>query len=548
VTSFLTTETAPQAQRTLAAPRVGSTAARLVIGVLALMGCWAVVDLRINATTFIDGGRNAVDFAGRMLPLDFPPAGELLRLSGQTLAIVVSATVLSVIVSVPLAILAAANATPSTGARLGARTLIVMVRAVPDVVMAIVFFRIFGLGAMTAVLAMGLHSVGMVAKLYADAIEHIDEGPRAAIRASGAGAGQELTSGVLPQVMPAFVATALHRLDINLRISVLLGFVGVNGLGYAIATAFKQLDYRRGMALAAVVLALCILVELMSGSIRRALLRNTDGKSTHSAPLRTGDQISPPWTVARARYAGYGVATVLVVLMAAGGADLNPVQFLDSLQGVGKNLGLFWPPNTAGIFGQLCSDLWLTVKIALGATLIGAALALPIGCLAARNVAPNPRVAQMFRIFVVVVRGIPELVLAVVFVVITGLGAVAGTLALSVGGIGLLGKLVADSLEETDPGPEQAIRATGAGRWQVFCTGTQPQAAPSFIGHVLYQFDVNVRSATLLGIVGAGGIGFDLLGGAQILEFGLVTTILLMVFSTVLVVEALAVWLRHEMS
>ncbi len=548
MTSFLTTETAPQAQRTLAAPRVGSTAAWLVIGVLAVMGCWAVVDLRINAATFIDGGRNAVDFAGRMLPLDFPPTGELLRLSGQTLAIVVSATVLSVIVSVPLAILAAANTTPGTGARLGARTLIVMVRAVPDVVMAIVFFRIFGLGAMTGVLAMGLHSVGMVAKLYADAIEHIDEGPRAAIRASGAGAGQELTSGVLPQVMPAFVATALHRLDINLRISVLLGFVGVNGLGYAIATAFKQLDYRRGMALAAVVLVLCILVELMSGAIRRALLRKTDGQSTHSAPLHTGDQISPPWTVARARHAGYGVLTVLVVLMAAGGADLNPVQFLDSLQGIGKNLGLFWPPNTAGIFGQLCSDLWLTVKIALGATLIGAVLALPIGCLAARNVAPNPRVAQMFRIFVVVIRGIPELVLAVVFVVITGLGAVAGTLALSVGGIGLLGKLVADSLEEIDPGPEQAIRATGAGRWQVFCSGTLPQAAPSFIGHVLYQLDVNVRSATLLGIVGAGGIGFDLLSGAQILEFGLVTTILLMVFSTVLVVEALAVWLRHEVS
>ena len=88
----------------------------------------------------------------------------------------------------------------------------------------------------------------------------------------------------------------------------------------------------------------------------------------------------------------------------------------------------------------------------------------------------------------------------------------------------------------------------GAGRWQVFCTGTLPQAAPSFIGHVLYQLDVNVRSATLLGIVGAGGIGFDLLSGAQILEFGLVTTILLMVFSTVLVVEALAVWLRHEVS
>ncbi|MCV7410358.1 phosphonate ABC transporter permease [Mycobacterium florentinum] len=544
----MTTETVPPAPRTLAAPRVGSTAAWSVIGALVVVGCWAVADLRINAATFIDGARNAVGFAGRTLPLDFPPAGELLRLSGQTLAIVISATVLSVILSIPLAILAAANTTPGTGARLGARALIVMLRSVPDVVMAIVFFRIFGLGAMTGVLAMGLHSTGMVAKLYADAIEHVDEGPRAAIRASGAGAGQELTAGVLPQVMPAFVATALHRIDINLRISVLLGFVGVNGLGYAIATAFKQLDYRRGMALAAVVLALCVLVESLSGSIRRALLRETGGQSTHSPPLHTGGQISPPWTAARMRRAGYAVLTVLVVLTSAWGADLDPIHFVNSLRGIAKNAGLFWPPGTAGIFGQLWSDLWLTVKIALGATLIGAALALPIGCLAARNVAPNPRVAQMFRIFVVLIRGIPELVLAVVFVVITGLGAVAGTLALSVGSIGLLGKLVADSLEEVDPGPQRAIHATGAGRGQVFFTGTLPQAAPSFIAHVLYQLDVNIRAATLLGIVGAGGIGFDLLSGAQVLEFDLVTTILLMVFVTVLAVEALAVWLRHEVS
>jgi phosphonate transport system permease protein len=81
----------------------------------------------------------------------------------------------------------------------------------------------------------------------------------------------------------------------------------------------------------------------------------------------------------------------------------------------------------------------------------------------------------------------------------------------------------------------------------VFCTGTLPQAAPAFVGHVLYQLDVNIRSATLLGIVGAGGIGFDLLSAAQIIEFGLVTTILLMVLVTVLIVEALAVWLRHEL-
>jgi len=280
-------------------------------------------------------------------------------------------------------------------------------------------------------------------------------------------------------------------------------------------------------------------------AIRRALLRDTGDRA--GAPLRTGDQVSPPWTAGRLRRAGYALLTVLVVLAAAWGADLNPIHFVSSLRGIGQNVGLFWPPQTDGIFGQLLGDLWLTVKIAFGATLIGGVLAVPFGCLAARNVAPNPRVAKTFRVVVVVIRGVPELVLAVVFVVITGLGAVAGTLALSVGAIGLLGKLIADSLEEIDPGPEQAIRATGAGRWQVFFTGTLPQAAPSFVAHVLYQLDVNIRSATLLGIVGAGGIGFDLLSAAQILEFGLVTTIVMMVFGTVLVVEALALWLRRQL-
>ena len=100
-------------------------------------------------------------------------------------------------------------------------------------------------------------------------------------------------------MLPALVATALHRLDINLRISVVLGFVGVNGIGYAIATAFKELDYRRGMALAAVVLVLCVAVELLSGTIRRTLLRDAGERTAATAPTNRGDQISPPWTIRR---------------------------------------------------------------------------------------------------------------------------------------------------------------------------------------------------------------------------------------------------------
>jgi phosphonate transport system permease protein len=534
--------------RTLARPTRTATAAVLVL--LALLGAalWSVAELRLNVATLVDSSANAVDFLARTVPLDVPPLAELLALCGETLAIVVCATLLAVLISVPVAVLAAGNTTPGRAARYGARGLVVVARAVPDVVLAIVFFRLFGLGAAAGVLAMGLHSVGMVGKLYADAIEQIDEGPRTAVRATGAGRLQELVTGVLPAVMPAFVATALHRFDINLRISVVLGFVGVGGIGFEIAGALRRLDYPRGMALALVVLGLCVLVELVSGAVRRALLSGAGlgGRETPAPPA--AGRLTPPWTGRRVRAALYAATTVAVVVVSVPTAGLSPAQLVTGVSALPATLGLFWPPGTGGILPVLLAELAVTVQIALAATLIGAVLALPVGAMAARNVAPTPGVAAAFRGVIVVVRGIPELIIAIVFVVITGLGPVAGALALAIGAVGLLGKLVADSLEETDTRVQEAVRATGASRLQVFTAVTLPQAAPALVGHLLYQLDVNIRSATLLGIVGAGGIGFYLLNASRVMEFGVVTTVMLMVFATVMAVELLALWLRRAVS
>ncbi|WP_433279102.1 PhnE/PtxC family ABC transporter permease [Pseudonocardia xinjiangensis] len=147
---------------------------------------------------------------------------------------------------------------------------------------------------------------------------------------------------------------------------------------------------------------------------------------------------------------------------------------------------------------------------------------------------------------ILLIRSIPELILAIVFVVITGLGEVAGAVALAVGAVGLLGKLVADSLEEIDAGPERALQATGGSRWQVFFAASLPAGARALVAHVLHLLDTNIRAATLLGIVGAGGIGYYLLSASRVLEFGVVTTILIMIFAAVMLVELLAIWLRDR--
>jgi phosphonate transport system permease protein len=241
----------------------------------------------------------------------------------------------------------------------------------------------------------------------------------------------------------------------------------------------------------------------------------------------------------------WAVLAAALVVLSVHGAGITLGQLLDGLRNTPGPIADFLPPSAEGTWDTLLSDLWVTLEISFAGTLIGVVLALPLGALAARNVAPSPLVARTLRTVILCIRAIPELILAIVFVVVTGLGAVAGSLALGIGSVGLLGKLVADSLEEFDPGPVQAVRATGASRWQVFFSAIVPRAWPTLIGHLLYQLDVNLRSATLLGIVGAGGIGYDMLNAERVLQFQVVTVIVLMMLAAVLIVEALAVWLRR---
>lgn len=490
-----------------------------------------------------------------MFPLDFPPIGELVSMILETLAIVFLATVLSMLLSLPVALWAASNTTTSKTARSGARATIVLARAIPDLVLAIVFLRIFGLGAIPGILAMGVHSVGMVGKLLADAIESLDDGLLEALRSTGAGRVAVITSAVLPPLLPQLVATALHRFDINLRTSVLLGYVGVGGIGLAISESLRSLNYQRGMALAFVVLVLCIVTEFVSGAIRAALLTPASGGGNWADQFfaRFGDptakangepRLSPPWTGERVAHTASVILVILFVVGAIMKADVSLTAFFAGLAATPEMAALFLPLSMGGELNAILEGMLVTIQIALAATLLGSILAVPIGVFAAGNVVGYGKVRGFFRTLIVIIRGIPELILAIIFVVISGLGGVAGTLALAVGAVGLLSKLIADSLEETDTDVQEAIRATGATDTQVFFAATLRQAAPAFVAHILYLLDTNIRSATLLGIVGAGGIGFLLLNASRVLEFGVVTTILICILAVVLLVEALSVWAR----
>jgi phosphonate transport system permease protein len=195
--------------------------------------------------------------------------------------------------------------------------------------------------------------------------------------------------------------------------------------------------------------------------------------------------------------------------------------FLISVLSVGINWGrlLELPSDLARIFEQMflppdwsflgvaMEAMVVTVAIAWLGTLLGALLSLPIGFLAARNVSGGI-LSTIARLILNAIRAVPELILAlIVFIPIVGLGPPAGALAISIHSIGTLGKLTSEAIESIDPGPVEAARAVGGGRLAVQRWGVIPQVLPEIVAFWLYRFEINIRAAGVLGIVGAGGIG-----------------------------------------
>jgi len=187
--------------------------------------------------------------------------------------------------------------------------------------------------------------------------------------------------------------------------------------------------------------------------------------------------------------------------------DVRLDRLIDLPRQLGRMFGfMFLPPDWSYV--EIAAPAMVaSIQMAWIGTLIGAILSLPLGFFGAKNISSGP-VSNVVRVLLNAIRAFPEIVLAiVVFVPIAGLGPVGGALAIGVHSIGTLGKLTAEAIESVDRGPIEAVRATGARSLQVQRWGVLPQVLPEIIAFWLYRFEINLRAAAVLGIVGAGGIG-----------------------------------------
>jgi phosphonate transport system permease protein len=469
----------------------------------------------------------------------------------RTLIMAFAGTGFAAVLSFPVGLLAARNISPHRVLSTITRAFISFCRATPEIVFATVFVLIASIGERAGVMALAVHSIGMLAKLLSDRIEEIDDKPLEAARAAGGTRIQVIYNAVLPQIVPSWINNIVYRFDINLRASAVLGFVGAGGIGLLLQSDLKNATrYPIGMATALSLAIVIVIVEIFSNLLRRHLngvetrltreQRDTETAVQQALAGRRGvgqqgassRSLTPPLNRERASFFTLIWGSVGIWLWCMWQVGLFtmksvkpfgfrfPVPQCIAIPATAfGQIGKYWPNwKTVGYLfkGQVVTGhaAWThawrdTLLIAGGAAFMATIAAIPASFLVARSTSPAKSVSMVSRGFLVLARSLPEI--ALVFFFVSALGIQSPfpcAAAMAIGAFAFITKLTADDLHGIGQGPQEALRANGATRSQEVIGAVVPSAVPMLVANAMYCLDVCVRGGVLLGTIAGVGVGY----------------------------------------
>lgn len=241
------------------------------------------------------------------------------------------------------------------------------------------------------------------------------------------------------------------------------------------------------------------------------------------------------------------VVAVAILVWSMSGSEFDTTRMATGLSRGGEFLREVIPPDWS-ILPKALQLLIVTVQMAIVGTVFGFALALPVSFFAARtDVIPRP-ISVTIKTGLNILRAIPSFIYAVLFVYMVGLGPFPGALGIGVGSFVMLAKLFAEALESVHPAPIEAVKAAGGNSLQVFAYAMLPQALPQFLSHTLYAWEINISAATIMGVVGAGGIGQELVSEIHYYAWRRVSTYVLVLVAMVLLADALSYQIRKRVN
>lgn len=528
---------------------------------LLLLLFWAawMSDVNIRALISWQCWTAIADFLRRLFPPDLSRSflDVALRATAITAATAFVSTVLASMIALPLGILASgrlwrlgiaaasrSNQSISLMSVLSWVTLYGMglVRSVPDLVWALLFVAALGLGPAAGTLALAIFYSALLGRVYADIFDSADVRPLEALQAVGATRLQILLFGILPQSRALLASYTLYSFECCVRSAAVLGFVGAGGLGYEISLSMRLFEYSQVFTL-----LLCFVLLLFAVDFISRLLRGRMQVSPQSARIAYPaflQQIGRPWIVT------FCLLGLLALSFAPAGITPSDLLQNDTLHNLVGFIRPLLAPEISGPFLWEVARLTLqTISISILGTMSGAVIGVLLAFPATRfrpaqheslyRSWPSRLQAECIfwsaRLLLNLLRAIPELVWVLICVIAVGFGPFAGSIALGLHTGGVLGKLFAETLEEAAQDPVEAMLALGSSPLQCIVWALLPQAWPMMRRYILLRWDMNLRAATILGLVGGGGLGQALYNNVQLSDFGKVSTLIAAVIVLVVV-------------
>ncbi|HEV2574496.1 MAG TPA: phosphonate ABC transporter, permease protein PhnE [Beijerinckiaceae bacterium] len=242
---------------------------------------------------------------------------------------------------------------------------------------------------------------------------------------------------------------------------------------------------------------------------------------------------------------GYVAAALLVYAICFHNTEFNLSSLRSGIPALGDLFAKMLPPEF-GYLPHLIKPTIETIQVGIISTLISGALALPVAFLAARNLSPSRYVLYPVRFILTVFRGVSELIWALIFVVAVGLGPFAGILAIVIFGLGAQAKLLSEAIEATDAGPIEALTAAGVPRWKAFLFAACPGVWPQYVAQCLHFWDHNTRAAAILGFVGGGGLGYNLLQAIGSYQYRKAAVAIILLVGIISVIDRASLYLRRR--
>ncbi len=545
-------------------------AAALVAPVLVLVICWNVVGVRLSTVFRVSTADALWTFLHGLFPpdLSFGFLRVVSRALFTTLATAIAGTFLSVLIAIPLAIVstpilwrrgilvAADEGSPHAILRAAASRAVLaflgFLRAIPDLVWGLLFVTAVGLGSLAGTLALAVSYAGVLGRVYAYAFADVDPRPLEALQAVGAMRGQIFLRGIWPQCRPAVTAYTIYSFECCVRAASVLGFVGAGGLGYEISLSMRLFQYGQALTLMLAFVLLLASTDVVSRRLRRSLepnsghVKNTgqqqENAASKGATVRSVVRWAPHVVVASLLTASFYFAGFTRQNFSDAHVLGNMVRFCR---------GMFPPDFAKGFVFGLGPLVLQTLAISILGTfmgiLIGGLLAISAtsslvltqpdspGAQSASDRSVRWSIFWAARLTLNVLRSIPDLVWVLICIVVIGIGPFAGTVAIGLHTAGVLGKLYAETLEEVSRKPVEALRALGAGPFQILWWGLWPQAKRMLANYTIVRWETNLRISAILGLVGGGGLGQAVYNDVQLGFYARLSTLLLAIYALVMI-------------